>query len=109
MADINNYRSRIKIYRRVLTSNSFGGFSQTQTEVDTVWCRITPLTGRESLQYKQVYPTADYRILMRYRPDVNTNYRLFYNNRYMNILSVTDIDNRHDELEILAERKQSEE
>ena len=108
MADINNYRSRIKIYRRVYTSNSFGGYSQTWTEIDEVWCRIMPLTGREAMQYQQIYPTANYRILMRYRPDVNGNMRLYYNKRYWNILSVTDIDNLHDELEILAEFRQSE-
>ena len=108
MADINNYRSRIKIYKRSYTANSFGGFVQALTEVDTVWCKIEALTGREKMQYAQVYPTAQFKITMRYRPDVNTDMKLFRNNRYWNILSVVDVKTMQDELEILAEESPSE-
>ena len=103
MADINNYRSRITIYKRAYTANSHGGFSQTWTEVDTVWCKIIPLVGREGMQYKQAYPTAQYRVVIRYRPDVSTDMRLYYNKKYYNILSVVDINNMQDEIEIMTE------
>lgn len=103
MADINNYKSRIMIYKRAYTANGHGGFTQSWTEVDTVWCKITPLVGREAFNYRQVFPKANYKVLMRYRPDVNQDMRLYYNHRYWDILSVQDLNNMHDELEILAE------
>lgn len=108
MADINNYKSRIVIYKRAYSANGHGGFDQTWSEVDTVWCRITPLVGREAYTYRQVFPTANYKILMRYRPDVNQDMRLYYNHKYWDILSVQDRDNLHDELEILAEASHDE-
>jgi len=108
MANIDAYRSRIGIYKRVYTANSVGGFAQTLTEIATCWCKITPLTGREKMLYAQVYPTAQYKITMRYRPDVNTEMKLYRNNKYWNILSVNDVDTMQDELEILAEESHSE-
>lgn len=108
MADINKYRSRVGIYKRVYTSNDMGGYSQTLSEISTVWCNITPLVGRELMKYSQVYPTAQYKITMRYRPDVNTEMKLYYNKHYWNILSVQDLDNMQDELEILAQNTPSE-
>lgn len=108
MANVDAYRSRIGIYKRVYTANDVGGFTQTYSEIATVWCKITPLTGREKMQYAQVYPTAAYKIVMRYRPDVNTEMKLFRNNKYWNILSVNDVDTMQDELELLAEESHSE-
>jgi len=108
MANVDDYRSRIGIYKRVYTANSVGGFTQTHSEIATVWCKITPLTGREKMQYAQVYPTAAYKIVMRYRPDVNTEMKLFRNNKYWDILSINDVDTMQDELEILAEETRGE-
>ena len=108
MADIGNYRSRVKIYKRVYTSNGMGGFSQTLSEVDTVWAEVMPMSGREATRFRQAYPTATFRIRMRYRRDVNTDYKIYYNSKYHNILYVEDTDNKQDELIILTEVTESE-
>ena len=108
MADINNYRSRILIYKRVYTPTDLGGFTETLTLIDTVWAKITPMQGKELLNYRQVYPTAQDKINIRYRPDMNPDFKILYGSTYHNILSVIDINNLHDELEIITEVKQSE-
>lgn len=108
MANINEMKSRIKIYRQNYTSNGFGGNILTWTEVDEVWCKITPLNSKEEIAYKQIYATASYKINMRYRPDVNNDFRLYYGHRYYNILSVVDLNNLRDELEIVCEVSHSE-
>ena len=108
MPNVNNYRSRIGIYKRVLTANGFGGFTQTWSKVDTVWCEVSPLSTNETMRYQQVWPTASNSIKMRYRKDVTTDYRLFYRNRFYNVLSVVNVDNLDDELEILTEVTQGE-
>ena len=108
MPNVNEYRSRIGIYKRVLVANGFGGFTQTWSEVDTVWCNITPLVGFERVRYQQVFPDARDRINIRYRPDVNTDFRLYYRKKFYNILSIVNVDNMDDELEILTEVTQGE-
>ena len=108
MPNVNEYRSRIGIYKRVLVANGFGGFTKTWSEVDTVWCNITPLRGNETVRYMQVWPTAVNAVTMRYRPDVNTDFRLYYRKKFYNILSVVNVDNLDDELEILTEVTQGE-
>ena len=103
MANINEYRSRIQIYKRAYTTNSMGGFTQTMTLVDTVWCKVEPLTGLEEFRYQMAYAIGKYKVTMRYRPDVNTDMKLFYRKNYMDIISVQDVNSMRDELEIMAE------
>jgi SPP1 family predicted phage head-tail adaptor len=101
MADINNYRSRIDIQKISYTSNNFGGYTTTWTTIDTVWASISPLTGKEVFLYRQMYPKIEYKVQIRYRKDINPDYRIYYNKKYFNILSVIDINNLQDELILL--------
>ena len=108
MADVNKYRSRITLYKRAYTSNDMGGYVQTLVSIDTIWASFDNLSGKESLQYRQLYPTAQSKIKVRYRPDINPDFKVMYNKRYYNILSVVDIDNMQDELELIVEVQQNE-
>lgn len=108
LTNINNYRSRIKLYNEAHTSNSYGGYSLTKTYVDTVWAEIIILSGREEYIYKQVYSTAQIKIKIRYRHDINTKWKIFYKKKYLQILSIVDLENRHDELEIICKEVESE-
>lgn len=108
MADINNYRSRITLEKLTYTSNDFGGFTKTWNEISAVWANILFVSGKELIQYRQVYPTMQVKIKIRYRSDITTDYRIKYKNTYYNILSIIDIDNMQDELEIIAGSDPSE-
>lgn len=107
MANVNKYRSRIKIYKRSYISNGFGGQTESNVLVDTVWAGINQVINQtatnEDIRYKQVWPKPQYSIKIRYRPDINNDFKIFYNNKYFDILAVIDKDNRHDELEIICE------
>jgi SPP1 family predicted phage head-tail adaptor len=107
LANINQYRCRIKLYKRSYTSNNFGGYAQTWVLADTIWSKIEPLSGKEELLYKQIYPTAQVKISIRFRHDINPDMRILYNKKYYNILSAKDLENKHDELEMLCEVVQS--
>jgi len=104
MVNIDNYKSRIKFEKISYVSNDFGGYTTTWAEVFTTWAQISPLQGREAVEYRTIYPTAQYIIRIRYRHDIKFTMRIFYNNRYLNILGPPmDVNNLHEELVILAE------
>jgi SPP1 family predicted phage head-tail adaptor len=102
MANINSYRSRITLQRLTYVSNNIGGFTVSWNDIDTVWANVKQVSGNEAIKFKQVYPTVSVKILIRYRSDLNPDYRIKYKNTYYNILSVIDIDNMQDELEVLV-------
>ena len=113
MADVNKYRSRITLYKRAYTSNDMGGYVQTLVSIDTIWAEfVSPAksrrTQKEKMEYGQVYHTSEHIIRIRYRPDVSPDFKIKYNKKYYNILSVVDIDNMQDELELIVEVQQNE-
>jgi len=85
---IGELRSRVKIYKSTYTSNDFGGFTQTWSLVDTVWASVKGFKDSEKIQFNQVYETATCKVTMRHRPDINANTRLYYNDRFLNVISV---------------------
>lgn len=104
MVNVNDYKSRVKIYvKKTYATNDFGGYSTSWTLVDTVWGKLDPLSGRELIQYKQNFPTAQYAVRIRYRAKMNTNMRLRYRSRNLDIHYIEDIGNRHEELKIICE------
>jgi len=108
LASINEYRYRISLYKKVLSPNTWGGYSTTLTLIDTIWAGMTPLQGKELMQYKQLYPTATTIFKIRYRPDITTNIVIKYGSTKYNIVSYIDVNNLHDEIIIYAEVNNSE-
>jgi SPP1 family predicted phage head-tail adaptor len=109
MADINKYRSRLKIEYATNVANSVGGFVQTWAVLDTVWGVIKPISDVEILKYGQMYSTAKYKAQIRYRPDMllNKRYRISYQNRCYNITGVLDLENTKDEMVLLLDDVQA--
>ncbi len=101
--NIGSYRNRIIFKKRNNEANGMGGFIVTWSEVCTIWGSFIQINAKESFYYKQIYPTAEFKIQCRYRPDLNSNMRIFYNNKYYDITGVIDKDNLHKELTILCE------
>ena len=108
MGNVNTYKNRITIEKAALTSNGTGGYVKVYSTRCTVWASVLPLAGAEGMRYKQVYPTATYKVLMRYRSDIDTDCRVKYYHQVYNILSAIDVDNAHDELLLLLEVRPDE-
>lgn len=91
---------RILLQRRVSTRDAIGGEVYTWVDDRTVWAGVEPLTGRELIaaQAKHIEITMRFRI--RYQREVTANWRLVWEDQIFNILSVTDVDAAHWELEL---------
>jgi len=103
MDKVGKYRNRIIIQMAELTSNGYGGYSKTYSTRATIWASVIPLSGNEAVRYKQVYPTVQYKITLRYRADITTDCRIYYRGLYHNIKNIINVDNRDAELILLTE------
>jgi SPP1 family predicted phage head-tail adaptor len=98
-------RDRVELQRPVRTQDSAGESAPTSwVTAATVWASVEPLGGGELWRAQQAQSTATVRVRTRYRPDVPLaeDWRMVEGGRAIDIQSVTDVDNRHWEWEILG-------
>ena len=103
MISAGELKNRIRFEKRSLSGNGFGGFVETWAELCTVFGRYVPLRGKEREAQQQVNPEITVRIHVRYRTDITTDRRAYYNGKYHNILEVIDVDNTHTELMLMCQ------
>jgi SPP1 family predicted phage head-tail adaptor len=56
---------------------------------------IEPLQGRELEYARQTHADVTHRVTMRYYSTLETTHRFVHENRYLNILSIIDLHERH--------------
>lgn len=96
---------RIRIEGRVDVPDAIGHPTPTWSEVATVWGGVQYLSGREVMQSGRPIVSEQARVFTRYRADVSTANRLFFDGKVWNITYVRkfEMDKRKDGLEILVE------
>ena len=96
-------RRRITLQTVERTPDGGGGYTETLTDLATVWARVHPLTGREQLLAMQTEAMQMHRFTIRYRAGLTTATRILYDGRTFDIRSIVDPEERHRELQIMAE------
>ena len=91
-------KNKITIETCTQTADGYGGFTQSWTTYKTVWAIIQPRSGKESVIHEQLNSRVDSQIIIRYISDLSNTlsgaaYRILFNNRYFNILSVQNFEN----------------
>lgn len=69
---------------------------------------VAPTTGREYEESQKIRAETTYKISTRYFRGINSSYRILYDNREFEIVSVLDINERHEELQIIAAEKNTQ-
>lgn len=95
-------RHRVTIQQKSVTRDSYGAEVITWTDVATVWAAVEPLRGREFLEAKQIQSETAYRVRIRHRSDVDTDMRVMWNSRTLEIVAVLDIGGLGRELELMC-------
>ncbi|MAR55852.1 MAG: head-tail adaptor [Rickettsiales bacterium] len=85
-------RERIRIEIETRSSDGMGGGGSSWNTLTTVWAKVEPLRGEERLQANQLQERITYRIIMRYRDDINARMRVLWGNKVLNIHSVFNAD-----------------
>lgn len=94
---------RITLQGVTRTADGYGGFSETLTDVATVWAGVRPLVGTQRLEAAQTGLQRPHEFRMRYRTGVGGATRILYDSRRFDITSIVDVFEGHRELVIMAE------
>jgi SPP1 family predicted phage head-tail adaptor len=101
-------RRPIKIKQPIDTPDGMGGVSQVWTDVHECMAAIEPMTGKEVLYAGEVQEKVNTKITIRYQAGIKPAWRIYDGNTAYRIDSVIDIGTRQRELQITAERLESE-
>jgi len=82
--------------------DDYGGPSATWSTHAKVWGKVSPLRGREMISANALKSEGTVLFVLRYVAGVTAAMRLVVDSVYYNIESVSDVDMRHKELQILA-------
>tara|TARA_Y100001972_G_scaffold124315_2_gene173202 strand:- start:585 stop:1019 length:435 start_codon:yes stop_codon:yes gene_type:complete len=69
--NVGQMKERVLFQRYTLTSDGMGGNTQTWGDVDTVWCNVRAVSGREAYEIGGLKGKVKYKILTRYRDDLD--------------------------------------
>jgi len=98
-----NLRNKVIIQKLGTTRNEFNEVEEGDYETfKTVWCSITPISGRESFLSNKDFSETTHKIKTRYISGVNASMRLLWGSRTFKFLNTRDIGERTKTIEILA-------
>lgn len=103
--NIGKFRDKIRIEAQSLTADGAGGYTNTWTEVDTVFGDLTPMEGREGLDAEALIGKSPVEVIVRYSANleaVDSDNRLVIGSNTYNVHSVHDLDNEKHFLMITA-------
>ena len=69
---------------------------------------VAPTPGREYEESQKIRAETTYKISTRYFRGINSTHRILYNNREFEIVSVLDLNERHEELQIIAAERNAQ-
>lgn len=78
-------RHRVVLQEPAVTRDAAGGTESAWVDVNTVWAEVVPFTGREKLAAGAEQSELDTRIRMRYRPDVDSGWRVLWRGRLFEV------------------------
>lgn len=95
-------RDRLTIQRPVKTPGQSWGPQTSYTTLATVWAGVTPKASTEKADPKGVETLNRFEIRTRFIAGITTEHRIEWKGRTLDIVGVTDADNRGRELIIEA-------
>jgi len=105
--NIGDMRHRLTFQEPTETRTGTGGFATTYPEKDwiTVWAAVWPLSDKELAESMKLQGRLLRRIRTWYRSDLHKKQRIWWENKniYLNITSITNVQELGAYLDILAE------
>ncbi len=100
---ISRMRHQITFQSESLTTDSGGGYSLSWSNGSTVWAEILPSSGSERFFAGQMVAAKTFRITTRYISGITSKMRILYGSRVLNIRSISNLEEKNEWLEIIAE------
>lgn len=70
-----------------------------------VWAGVSPMTGREYEEAQKLRGETTYNVITRYFRGVTADMKILFRNRIFDIISVLNIDERNEQLKIVAKER----
>ena len=95
-------RHKIIIQQLTVANDTWGHSAETWTDQVTTYAAIWTLRGTERMESLKLDNEITHKIRVRYKRDLNPKMRIKFGERYFNILSMVDPDERHIYYEMMA-------
>ena len=92
--NIGKLRHRLALQSETQTQGATGEVTSTYATETTVWGSITPLSGRELEQAKQISEEITYKAVIRYYSGLTTEYRISHDSRTFEIVNILNNEER---------------
>jgi SPP1 family predicted phage head-tail adaptor len=94
--DAGQLNKKIYIQQQTQDQNEYGEQETIWTTIATVYAKIKPLVGKEFIAAQQISTNITHDITTRYLRCVKPKMRVLYNDRYFDILSVINPDEKRE-------------
>jgi SPP1 family predicted phage head-tail adaptor len=91
-------RKRLTFQKKTETRNSFNEAVVSYVDHVTVWGSVTPNAGRKVYEALQANSEISGEIRIRYRSDIEPTMRIKLGSRYLEIISIVNVQERNREL-----------
>lgn len=107
--DIGRTNKRISFCRYAEKENELLQTEQVLEVVKTVWASVEPTRGREYQEAQRIRPELTYKITTRYHKEVTPDMFIKFKDRYFQIVSIINVREHNEMLEIICTEKITEE
>ena len=94
---IGRLSKRVQLQSATEARDAHGQPVRTWVNQKTVWAAVEPIRGRELETARQLASEATIRVIVRYRADITTDWRVIYSGKTLEITEIIneDFDNRY--------------
>ena len=100
--NIGNLNQSIILQYSSRVSDKMGGFTTTWTSLPAEWAAVWPISANEIIAANSSTMVSSHRIRIRYRSVIKSSWRVFYNGKYLNIVSIINPNMSNRYLELLV-------
>jgi len=102
---IGDLNKQITLQYPTKVSDGMGGFTETWTDADTIWAAIWPISANELVRSMQQTMEISHRFRIRYRNVLRPDWRIKYGNRYFNIVSIINPNEKNKLLDLMCKEE----
>ena len=101
--NIGNLRYKVDLQAPTRTSDGAGGYTEAFNTIAQIFADIRPQNAIESYRQGQLQEKVTHKIYIRYRSDIQTNYKIVYESRSFMIKGIKNMNERDRFLELHCE------
>jgi SPP1 family predicted phage head-tail adaptor len=100
--NIGALNKRLILQHSVSVADGMGAFTVTWDDAATVWGSIWPISANEMIQANAQAMIISHRIRIRYHSTLKASWRIKFENRYFNIISIINPNEANKYLDIMV-------